>query len=235
MEHAGCKTLGVLGGMGPQATALFYERVIARTAAGRDQEHIPMLILSHSTMPDRTAMLLGGREAELYDLLLADALFLEQSGAGALAIPCNTSHYFANRLQAALRIPLINMVEEAARAVAAQGVRRAGILATDGTVQNGLYQAACARHGVETVLPDEENQARVMYIIYNEIKSGLPGSPDLFRAVDRQLRERGCDGGILACTELSCYRTQEQLGAFYTDALEMLTEQSILTCGGRLK
>jgi aspartate racemase len=235
MEQAAKKTLGVLGGMGPQATALFYERVIARTAADRDQEHIPMLILSHSTMPDRTEMLLGGRAEELHELLLKDARFLQRSGAGVLAIPCNTSHFFADRLQAELSIPLVNMVEETARAAAAQGVTRAGILATDGTVQNGMYQAACARHGIDAVLPGGENQKRTMHIIYSEIKRGLPGSPAVFAEIDRELKARGCDGVILACTELSCFRAQERLGEGYIDALEVLAERSILACGGLLK
>jgi aspartate racemase len=181
MEQAVKKTLGVLGGMGPQATALFYQRVIERTLASRDQEHVPMLILSHSTMPDRTEYLLGGRAEELYALLLEDARFLRKNGAGALSIPCNTSHFFAERLQADLDIPLVNMVEETARAAADMGVCRAGILATDGTVQNGLYQAACARHGIEAVLPGSENQKKVMHIIYNEIKSGLPAVPPSLR------------------------------------------------------
>jgi aspartate racemase len=74
-----------------------------------------------------------------------------------------------------------------------------------------------------------------MHIIYNEIKSGLPGSPGLFAKADLELRENGCDGVILACTELSCYRIQAQLDTYYTDALEVLTERSILACGGRLR
>jgi aspartate racemase len=190
MESETKKTLGVLGGMGPQATALFYQRVIARTCKP-DQEHVPMLILSHCTMPDRTEAILGGRAEELYALLRKDALFLEQNGAGALAIPSNTSHFFAGRLQAELNIPLVNMVEETARTAAAKGITRAGILATDGTVRSGLYQAALAKHGIEPVLPGEENQKRIMHMIYSEIKSGLPGSTALVENADRELRETG--------------------------------------------
>lgn len=192
------KTLGVISGMGPLATCLFYQRMIERTDANRDQDHIPMIILSHCTMPDRTDAILSGREETVYSLLLEDARQLERDGAGAIAIPCNTSHYFADRLQAELKIPVVNMVRETARALKARGARRVGVLATDGTVKTGLYQKECLNLGLEAVSPSQDAQKAVMYIIYEEIKKGRPGSSALFSEIDRDLREKGCDGVILA-------------------------------------
>ena len=112
--------LGILGGMGPQATQVFYQRILDRTDAARDQEHLPALILSDTAMPDRTAAILGGNAEECYRRLLADARELERCGCTALAIPCNTSHYFADRLQGALHIPLIHMIREAVSALCAR-------------------------------------------------------------------------------------------------------------------
>ena len=91
--------LGVLGGMGPQATQVFYQYVLDRTDAARDQDHLPALILSDTGIPDRTAAILSGRTEQLYQRLLSDAQMLERCGCTVLAIPCNTSHYFADRLQ----------------------------------------------------------------------------------------------------------------------------------------
>ncbi|MDD4715777.1 MAG: amino acid racemase [Oscillospiraceae bacterium] len=230
------KTLGVIGGMGPLATCLFYQRIIQRTDALRDQDHIPMIIFSHCTMPDRTEAILNGREETVYSLLLEDARKLEREGAGAIAIPCNTSHYFADRLQDQLSVPIVNMVRETVRAMKERGARKVGVLGTDGTIQTGLYQKECKDLGLFSVIPSPETQKAVMYMIYKEIKKGRSGSPVLFAGIDRELREAGCDGAILACTELSCFGAEERLPEeFYVDAMDVLVERSIEACGGRLK
>ena len=136
--------LGILGGMGPQATQDFYQRILDRTDASCDQEHLPTLIWSDTSMPDRTAAILGGDAEGCYRRLLDGARLLERGGCTALAIPCNTSHYFADRLQGDIAIPLIHMPRETVAVLAADGKKRVGILATDGTVQTGIYQRECA-------------------------------------------------------------------------------------------
>ena len=227
--------LGVLGGMGPQATQIFYQRVLDRTDADTDQEHLPTLILSDTEMPDRTAAILGGREDEVFVRLLADAKQLEACGCTALAIPCNTSHYFADRLQAELEMPLVNMVRETCAVLAKRGCKRVGILATDGTVKTKIYQTECEKVGIEGVAPDETTQKLVMSIIYDEIKRGETGSREKFTAIDRALRELGCDAAILGCTELSVYRNYPGLPDFYVDAMEVLVQTCITRCGKRLR
>ncbi len=229
------KILGVIGGMGPQATCLFYQQVINRTVATCDQDHIPMIILNHSTIPDRTQAILSGTGDIVYSLLLTDAKSLESNGASAIAIPCNTSHYFADRLQNEIGIPLINMIRETVHAMTSRGMKKIGILATDGTIRSGLYQAECSRLGVEAIVPSDGIQAIVMHIIYNEIKRGLPGSRSLFAKIDRELRQKGCDGAILACTELSCFAAEHDLLDYYTDSMGILVERCILACGGQLR
>ena len=168
--------LGILGGMGPQATQDFYQRILDRTDASCDQEHLPTLIWSDTSMPDRTAAILGGDVEGCYRRLLDGARLLERGGCTALAIPCNTSHYFADRLQGDIAIPLIHMPRETVAALAADGKKRAGILATDGTVQTGIYQRECAARGMEGVTPPADVQKLVMSIIYDEIKRGEKGS-----------------------------------------------------------
>ena len=227
--------LGVLGGMGPQATQMFYQFVLDRTAAAADQEHLPAVILSDTGMPDRTAAILSGDTEGLYRRLLEDARLLERCGCTALAIPCNTSHFFVDRLQDETVVPILHMIRETAAALAAQGKKRPGILATDGTIQTGLYQKECAAVGLEAVAPGESAQRLVMSVIYDEIKQGEKGSRDKFAKIDKAVREAGCDCAILACTELSVFSTYHPLPPFYVDAMMVLAERAVELCGYPLR
>ena len=227
--------LGILGGMGPQATQIFYQRILDRTDAERDQEHLPALILSDTEMPDRTEAILSGRVEAVYRRLLEDAKLLEREGCTAIAIPCNTSHYFVDDMQKELTVPILHMVWETCWTLARRGCKRVGILATDGTLQAKIYQRECATLGFEAVAPDEKTQKLVMSIIYEEIKRGEKGSREKFAAIDRALRSLGCDAAILGCTELSVYRVYHGLPDFYVDAMEVLVERAILACGKRLR
>lgn len=229
--------LGVLGGMGPQATNTFYQRIIDRTQAETDQEHLRVLIWSDAKIPDRTAGILGtpDQAEAVYAALLAGAKLLEGAGCTVLAIPCNTSHYFADRLQAQLRIPIIHMIRETVAAIQAMGKKTVGILATDGTVQTGIYQKELTAAGLTPVTLPEKLQKTVMSIIYDEIKKGETGSREKFGEVDAWLRQAGCDCAILGCTELSVYRALHSLPPYYMDAMEVLAEQAILRCGKQLR
>ena len=229
--------LGVLGGMGPQATNTFYQRIIDRTQAETDQEHLRVLIWSDAKIPDRTAGILGtpDQAEAVYAALLAGAKLLEGAGCTVLAIPCNTSHYFADRLQAQLHNPIIHMIRETVAAIQAMGKKTVGILATDGTVQTGIYQKELTAAGLTPVTLPERLQKTVMSIIYDEIKKGETGSREKFGEVDAWLRQAGCDCAILGCTELSVYRALHSLPPYYMDAMEVLAEQAILRCGKQLR
>ena len=227
--------LGVLGGMGPQATQVFYQFVLDRTDAARDQDHLPALILSDTGIPDRTAAILSGETEGLYQRLLSDAKMLERCGCTVLAIPCNTSHYFVDRLQGEIGVPIIHMLRETAAALAAQGKKRPGILATDGTIRTGLYQKECAAFGLEAVAPDPDTQKLVMSIIYDEIKQGEKGSREKFAHIDKAIRRAGCDCAILACTELSVFSTYHPLPPFYVDAMMVMAERAVEQCGYPLR
>lgn len=227
--------LGVLGGMGPQATILFYQRVVDFTAAAADQEHIETLILSDAKMPDRTATLLSGETGPVYERLLSDARTLESWGASCIAVPCNTSHAFLPAVEAQLGIPIVNMVTETAKALKAMGCKRVGVMATDGTLKMGLYHAACQALGMETVSPPAEEQKLVMSLIYDEIKAGHRGSEDKFAQVEKAFRALGCDRVVLACTELSVYKDWHRVGDYYLDAMDVLARRSVELCGYTVK
>ena len=234
MQHS---RLGILGGMGPQATLLLCQRVLDSTDAVRDQEHIPTLVWNDTLIPDRTAAILGGDAEGCYAELLSAARLLERAGCTVLAIPCNTSHYFADRLQSDLSVPLLNMPRLAVDALASrsESPKKVCILATDGTVRTGVYQRECAARGLACAVPDDETQKAVMHLIYDVVKAGKPGTEADFAPIDAAVTALGCDCAILACTELSVYRAAHPLPARYLDALDLLARACVSACGYPLR
>ena len=218
--------------MGPQATNTFYQYIIDRTDARTDQEHLSVLIFSDCAMPDRTAAILGtqSQKDEVYERLLSDARMLERAGCTAIAVPCNTSHYFLDRVQEQISIPIVHMIRETARLLVSQGKKRPGILATDGTIRTGLYQREFAAFGIYAAAPRPAAQKQVMSLIYDDIKAGKAGDPEKFAAFTKDLVEQGCDCAVLACTELSVFANQHHLSPFYVDAMAVLAQRSIELC-----
>ncbi len=227
------KLLGVLGGLGPMATVYFYELLTSLTDAGCDQEHIDMVISSRATTPDRTAFILGESEVNPIDAMTEDAKKLVGFGAELIAIPCNTAHYFYDQLAAAVDVPILNIVEESVAYLKRERVSRFGLLATDGTVQSETYQKYCLAHDMTCIVPDAEHQARVMELIYGQIKRGKRADMESFREISGYMRSLGCERLILGCTELSLIKRDEGLDDYYTDSLECLALATIRACGKR--
>lgn len=227
------KMLGILGGMGPEATEVFYKKIIDKTQVNNDRDHLNIMIFSHATIPDRTECLLCGKEEELWDIIQADVAMLKSVGCEYLAIPCNTCHYFADRLQKEMNGHFINMIEETAKYAKERHLKKVGILATDGTVQNNMYKKAMQKYEIETVYPSEKYQKDVMSLIYDQIKRGEKGDKHQFIGIVKELREKGCEAVILACTELSVFNINYGLnGDYYIDALDVATKACIEKCGG---
>lgn len=224
--------LGVIGGMGPEATAFFYEEVIKHTDASRDQEHLDMVIISQASMPDRTHAILTGDDARLLQVMREDAQALETLGCTCIAIPCNTSHYFYDKIQSFTGVPIIHMPREAVREAAqARRARRIGIMGTDGTVRSGVYAHECEALGIECMVPSPERQADVMSIIYENVKAGHPADMGKFSLVVDELVRRGCDSIILACTELSVARRRQGAPDVCLDAMDVLVREAIERSG----
>lgn len=239
-EENNGKILGVIGGMGPLATELFYKMVIEKTDAHCDQEHLNMIILSHATMPDRTKAIENGALEMLFHCLLKDAIMLRDNGATSIAIPCNTSHILIDRLQEAIEIPIIHMIRETARQLESQYAgqkerAKIAILATDGTIKTKIYQKEFELVGIEPYILSSENQKLVMKIIYEGIKNGGEIQYEDFESIEKELKNAGCVGAIMGCTELSCFKERYQLSAYYIDAMNILAEKSILSCGKNIK
>ena len=165
------KTIGIVGGMGPAATADLMKKITDMTDADCDQEHIHLLIDSNVNIPDRTAAILHGGENPVPELLAASKR-LESIGADFLIMPCNTAHWFIPALECEVGIPFLNMPAETARLLKEMDVETAAVLATDGTVQSGLYEEALRAEGISAIYPDDEQQKTVMSLVYDYIKRG---------------------------------------------------------------
>ena len=205
--------------------------LIDHTPASCDQDHIDIVISSRASTPDRTAFIMGESKDDPFAVMEQDGFSLVHYGATVIAIPCNTAHYFYDRLNETIPIPILNMVEETVLAAKAGGSARVGILATTGTVRTRTYQRMCEKHGLPCAVPDDAAQAAVMDIIYGDIKQGRPADMAAFERAAASLRAQGCDRAILGCTELSLIKRDEGLGAFYLDSMEVLARNAILAFG----
>lgn len=231
------KILGVIGGVGPLSTAYFMEVLINMTDAVSDQEHINMIVLNHTEIPDRTAYILDNSKDSPVDMMREDAVKLEKWGADIIVTPCNTAHYFYDELQSAVNIPFINMIDETALYLKRIGAKRVGIMATNGTISTRLFQAALEKQGIEPVCPSIQNQQYVMDIIYDNVKASVSVDLSKFRCVVNEFKLNDCDKIILGCTELSLLKRDYSLDDFYVDSLEVLVVRAIEACGkkSRLK
>ncbi|NLK39487.1 MAG: aspartate/glutamate racemase family protein [Clostridiales bacterium] len=227
--------LGIIGGLGPMSTVYFYELLTSMTLAETDQDHIDIVISSRASTPDRTAFILGESDKNPLDYMIEDAHRLIRYGADILAIPCNTAHYFYDQLAESVDVPLLNIIYETVAFLKKEGVERAGILATSGTIQSHTYQLMCDRFGIEYKIPSDKNQQRLSNIIYGSVKRGKPTDPIAFAEIANELKNAGCDRIILGCTELSLIKRQVHLDDFFADSLDILARSAIRACGKKIR
>lgn len=226
--------LGIIGGMGPKATSVFFDRIVDSTAASSDQDHIDIIVLNHATLPDRTNIILSGQDELFLEAISKDLKLMELAGVSNIAIPCNTSHYFFKQMQEKTSVNIINMVDETLKEIHVRYGDNAkiGLLATKGTVNSGIYRTSCEAYNMQLYVPSEDVQAQVMDIIYTDVKSNANVDPTkLERIISDLVQEDGCDCVILACTELSCIKLSEAAKRSSIDAMEVLVRKSIELSG----
>jgi aspartate racemase len=225
----GEKCAGVLGGMGPDATVDFMTRLIRLVPAKEDGDHIRCIVDNNPKVPSRIKALFEGGKEDPAPCLMDMARRLEAWGADFLVMPCNTAHYYHGRIQSAVRIPVLNMIELAARAAQRKfpQLRKAGILATSATVKVGLYEKAFAELGVETAYPGASDQAALLALI-KSIKAGQIGEAQRAALIStgRRLLEQGAQALVLACTELSVIAPHKGELPF-VDASQALAEETV--------
>ena len=231
------KTIGILGGMGPLATADLYRKIIERTRADRDNEHIRVYIDGNAAIPDRTAAILHGGEDPVPEMLSA-LRHLEACGADCIIMPCNTAHYFLPRLREQTALPILDM-QRITAAVCRERFpgKTAAILATDGTVQSGLYDRALDAEGVRWIHPGESEQKSLMHLIYGVVKASRPMEPEKERwdTILDTLRGQGADLFILGCTELPVLAGVLPSEGPFLDPTDELAKAAIRFCGYEVK
>lgn len=231
MNNSG-KTLGILGGLGPMSSVYFYEMLTEHTLAERDSDHLNILLSSRADTPDRTEFITGRSDRNPIYTMMSEVSKLIGAGADIIAIPCNTAHYFYDSISETASVPIINIIKQTAIFCRRQGIKKAGILATEGTIMSGAYHTVFKMADIECVTPDEAEQKEISYIIYDCIKKGITPDRQRFLAVCDSLRRRGCERLILGCTELSLLKRGGGLDdSLFIDSLEVLAYSAIKMCG----
>ena len=254
------KKLGIIGGLGPLATAYFYRRVVELTPACCDQEHIETWIGSCPQVPDRTAYLLAKRantddpaEAGSNDSALSAAAenplpkmvevgrTLRDMGAEVLAIPCITAHAFHSEMEKGIGLPVIHAIRELGEVCRARGITALGIMATDGARTTAIYDDTLSEYGIKCIWPSEEGQKAVMSMIYDDVKAGKEPDGRSFTSVSQELSNAGAQAIVLGCTELSQadiqggdlkskLKTDLPTDEYYIDIIDVLAAACVREC-----
>jgi aspartate racemase len=197
--------IGVLGGMGPAATVDFLAKLIRLTPAHRDQDHVPVVVVSDPRVPDRVGPIMEGRGPSPLDALRRGIRTLEQAGAGCIAIPCHTAHFWYDQMVASARVPILHVADAvlADLALHGKGDGPVGLLATAATLEAGFYQERLGAGGYACAVPAAEIMTTCVLPAIALVKQGRAGdaAPLLRRAVDH-LTAHGTRTVVLACTEL---------------------------------
>jgi aspartate racemase len=220
--------LGVLGGMGPLATADFLGKLVENSPARVDQDHIPVIVYGDCTTPDRTASIVGTGPSPL-PKLLAGIAHLNQAGVKAISIPCNSAHCWYDELSSASSVPVFHIVKASAEQVRKKkpAAKSVGVLSTFGTHQMGIYRDTLAALGYAVVTPSEDEFHTLVSPAIAMIKANrLDAAEDVFREAASRLCARGAEIIILGCTEIPIgmrrqYRENPALFVDSNDALAL--------------
>ncbi|MBF1036462.1 MAG: aspartate/glutamate racemase family protein [Parvimonas sp.] len=223
--------LGVIGGMGPLATVKFYDKVVLNTDAHNDNEHIDLVVLNHSTMPDRTRCIIEKKDLEFLNVIKKDLEILDNIGVDVVAIPCNTSHYFYDEFSKYTNLKIINMIEETILEIKKRGVKQVAVFGTIGTLNSKVYDKYAQKYGIEVKELSAEDKNSVMDIIYKIKETNNLENKEFIEILNKY-----CDKdtiGIIACTELSLLDICKSINTI--DALDVLVNKSIELSGAKIK
>ena len=220
--------IGILGGMGSDATVDFFGKVVAATPASTDQQHLRIVVDCDPGIPDRSSHIMGQGQDPL-PRMIAVGKRLAQAGTTIGAVASITAHAYIDGLSAALPFPFLNAFEELSRLMGTQfaGAKRIGALSTSGAIKAGLYEKYLSDWRIH--YPDDESQTRfVMEAIYgpNGIKAGNTGEEPrlLLRQAAQRLIARGADVIIIGCTEMPMVLRQEDVSVPLIDPMKVLAE-----------
>ncbi len=240
MSPAGKKTIGILGGMGPEATARFFELVVRNTRARRDQDHVPIIVCDLPQVPDRTPAILRGGPSPV-PALVRGLQVLSRAGARFAVMPCVSAHYFYPALAGRSPLPIVHLIEETAAAVRKirPRVARVGLLATTGTVRSRIVHDVLEAAGIEVLTPAVRGQERLMEAIYGPkgIKAGVTSGPPrkAVLGLARGLVRAGAQAVVAGCTEVPLVLRPGDLGVPLVDPMVIAARACVRKAGGKLR
>jgi aspartate racemase len=233
--------IGILGGMGPEATVYLFDLIVKLTKAQKDQEHIPIIIYNNPKVPHRTDAILKNSNSPL-PFLIEGSKILEKSGADFIIMPCVTAHYFYDEMIKHINVPFIHLIEETYYYVKKEfpDLKKLGLLATNGTIKSGLFQKYFEKGDFKIILPDEEDQKKVMKAIYcpKGIKAGFKkGLPKdlLVEVANNLINKKNTQAIIAGCTEIPLVITKNDLSVPLIDPIEIIARRSIEKAGYEIR
>ena len=230
MANPRLKIVGVLGGMGPEATLNFYAKLIEKAKAERDQDHVPTIINSFPQVPDRNAAI-AGKGPSPRTILAAMAKSVERGGAGFLVMACNAGHAYADAIRETVKIPFVSIVDEVCDEVLRRdpGIKKVGILAATGTLDSKIYDKAFSRRNLEMVTLDFKDRATFQELLY-KIKAGDHGDDVKagMKALAELIVQQGAEVIITACSEIPLVLSAEDISKPSFDSIEILAERCVL-------
>jgi aspartate racemase len=230
------KTIGILGGMGPEATLDCFAKIIKSTPAKKDQDHLRVIIDSNPKVPDRPAAIFGKGESPV-PALVQGCRCLQRAGADFIIIPCVAAHFFLEDIRRQVKLPILSVFDVVAETIGRghPGITAVGLLAITATISNGLFQKRLAAENIKSIVPDETHQSRVMAAVADIKKTQPPRSraqiaADLV-ATAEDLISNGARGIVAGCTEVPLALRPEHLSVPYFDALTILARTAVLEAG----
>ncbi len=230
------RSIGILGGMGPEATVLLMARVIAKTAAADDSDHVPMIVDNNTQIPSRIKAIIDGNGADPGPVIATMARQLEMSGCEALAMPCNTAHHFVPVIEDAVSIPLLDMVKLSAMRIGDMELpgRSVGILASPAIRMTGIFDKAFSSLDIKTLYPAD--QQRMLDTIRSlKIDSNDIAGRQFLAKSAQELIENGADILLIACSELSIIADAIPADYPRLDTIDVLAEAIIEFSGAELR
>jgi aspartate racemase len=234
------KTIGILGGMGPEATAYFYESIVNQTKADTDQEHIKAIIYSNPEIPPRTDAILGKGPSPT-PLLVEGFQRLKDAGADFVVMPCVTAHFFYPEVKDQMDIHFISLPDESVKWAKDKvpELRKVGLVASSGTLDSRLFHDVFAQADIEIIHPEEEEQNGVMEAIFGPkgIKAGFTSDfpKETLVNIAKMLVARGADAIIAGCTEIPLVLKELDIPVPLIDPLRIAAQACIIEAGYELK
>jgi aspartate racemase len=234
------KTIGILGGMGPEATAYMYSLIIKHTQAEKDQDHIRIIIYSNPEIPPRTDAILGQGPSPVPSLI-EGMMRLKDAGADFIILPCVTAHYFMPEVLAKIDIPFLSLIDESLIWAKEHipGLKKAGLLSSTGTQTSKLFHHKFGQAGIEVLVPEEDDQKKVMNAIFGArgIKAGFTsGEPRdiIIRAAEKMIFA-GAQAILAGCTEVPLVLRAGDITMPLIEPMNILARKAVLEAGCKVR